>query len=120
MRNAGLKFICKPVGLEVGTTASTFTQGYEQGASVTFPVAHHDGNYFAETDTLDKLEDEDRVAFRYAKDLNGSSRRIAGILSENRRVLGLMPHPERAADPSLGGSDGAALFSGLATSAVAA
>ncbi len=120
MRNAGLKFICKPVELEVGTTASAFTQGYEQGASVAFPVAHHDGNYFAEADTLNKLEDEDRVAFRYAKDLNGSSRRIAGILSENRRVLGLMPHPERAADPSLGGSDGAVLFSGLATSAVAA
>lgn len=120
MRNAGLKFICKSVPLTVGTSASAFTQGYQAGSTVTFPVAHHDGNYVATTQTLDALEAEDRVAFRYAEDINGSARRIAGILSENRRVLGLMPHPERAADPALGGADGAALFSTLAEAAVAA
>lgn len=120
MRNAGLKFICKPVPLTVETSASAFTQGYEAGSTVTFPVAHHDGNYVATPETLDALEAEDRVAFRYVEDINGSARRIAGILSENRRVLGLMPHPERAADPALGGADGAALFSALAGSAVAA
>ena len=120
MRNAGLKFICRPVPLTVGTTASAFTDGYQAGGTVTFPVAHHDGNYVATDATLDALEAEDRVAFRYQDDINGSARGIAGILSANRRVLGLMPHPERAADPALGGSDGAALFAGLARSAVTA
>lgn len=120
MRNAGLKFICRPVPLTVGTASSAFTDGYGAGDTVTFPVAHHDGNYVAETETLDALENEDRVAFRYQDNINGSARNIAGILSENRRVLGLMPHPERAADPALGGSDGAAMFKGLARMAVTA
>jgi phosphoribosylformylglycinamidine synthase len=114
MRNAGLKFICKPVALEVATAASDFTAGYARGDTVTFPVAHHDGNYQATDDILRALSGEDRIAFRYRQDINGSLDRIAGILSENRRVLGLMPHPERAADPRLGGSDGAALFEALA------
>ena len=115
MRNAGLKFICKPVTLEVATTASDFTRGYAAGADVVYPVAHHDGNYVVTEDTLAVLQGEDRVAFRYADDLNGSTDRIAGVLSENRRLLGLMPHPERAADPALGLSDGTALFAALAS-----
>ena len=118
MRNAGLKFICKPVELEVATSDSDFTSGYEAGTRVTYPVAHHDGNYQA-TDAIRKeLADADRIAFRYAADLNGSVDRIAGILSKNRRVLGLMPHPERAADPALGQADGAALFRALAGAAL--
>jgi phosphoribosylformylglycinamidine synthase len=120
MRNSGLKFICKPVELTVETTDSVFTSGYQAGQHVVFPVAHHDGNYTADGDTLARLEGEDRVAFRYARDINGSVGRIAGILSENRRVLGLMPHPERAADPGLGLTDGAALFRSLAGALVAA
>lgn len=113
MRNAGLKFICRPVELEVATTDSVFTSAYTKGAKVTFPVAHHDGNYQAGEGGVEKLEAEDRIAFRYAADLNGSQGRIAGVLSENRRVLGMMPHPERAADPALGNTDGVALFGGI-------
>lgn len=120
MRNAGLKFLCRPVELEVATAASDFTCGYEAGTTVTFPVAHHDGNYVASNETLNTLRGEDRVAFRYREDINGSVDRIAGILSENRRVLGLMPHPERAADPALGMTDGTALFSALAAARVSA
>jgi phosphoribosylformylglycinamidine synthase len=120
MRNAGLKFICKAVDLTVETANSAFTAGYEKGQGVVFPVAHHDGNYTADEATLARLEGEDRVAFRYAQDLNGSMNRIAGLLSENRRVLGLMPHPERAADPTLGLTDGSALFKSLAGALVAA
>ena len=118
MRNAGLKFICRAVELEVAEADSDFTRGYKKGQTVTFPVAHHDGNYVAKPETLAALEAENRVAFRYADDLNGSANRIAGILSENRRVLGLMPHPERAADPTLGMTDGAALFASLAKAGV--
>ena len=120
VRNAGLKFVCKPVGLSVETTNSAFTNGYGQGESVMYPVAHHDGNYLASDDTLAELKSEDRVAFRYEEDINGSIDGIAGILSENRRVLGLMPHPERAADPALGGNDGAKLFRSLTEAVVAA
>ncbi len=120
MRNAGLKFICKPVPLDVATANSDFTRGYKAGQTVTFPVAHHDGNYTTDEATLARLKGEDRVAFRYAQDVNGSVDRIAGILSENRRVLGLMPHPERAADPALGPADGRALFTALAATRVAA
>ena len=120
MRNAGLKFICKPVDLTVETAASEFTSGYAKGDQVTFSVAHHDGNYQATEDIRKELADEDRVAFRYAKDLNGSVDRIAGILSKNRRVLGLMPHPERGASSALGTQDGKNVFSALAGAALTA
>ncbi|KIC49262.1 phosphoribosylformylglycinamidine synthase subunit PurQ [Tateyamaria sp. ANG-S1] len=110
LRNAGLKYICKTVGLRVETSQSAFTEGYNAGDVVDIPIAHHDGNYFADDSTLDALEGDDRVAFRYTDNPNGSQRDIAGILSENRRVLGMMPHPERAADAGHGGTDGQALF----------
>ncbi len=118
MRNAGLKFICKAVTLEVSTEASDFTSGYSRGQTVVFPVAHHDGNYVVTEETMAALKGDDRIAFRYTEDLNGSDGRIAGVLSENRRVLGLMPHPERAADGTLGMTDGTALFSALAAAGV--
>ncbi len=120
IRNAGLKFICRPVTLSVESTKSTFTEGYSEGQTVTYPVAHHDGNYLAADSILDELNAENRVVFRYLEDVNGSAEKIAGILSRNRRVLGLMPHPERAADGALGAKDGAAMFQTLARSVVAA
>ena len=113
MRNAGLRFLCRSVGL-VAEGRSDFTAAYAPGQGLALPVAHHDGNYQADPDTLDRLEGEGRVAFRYAADVNGSARAIAGVLSANRRVLGMMPHPERAADPALGPATGAPLFAGLA------
>lgn len=113
MRNANLKFICKPVDLTVETTESAYTSGYGQGDTIRIPVAHHDGNYNADEDVLARLNGEDRVAFRYADNPNGSAERIAGILSENKRVLGMMPHPERAVDDGHGGTDGVALFRSL-------
>lgn len=116
MRNAGLKFVCKPVGLSVATTDSAFTRGYAAEQVITVPIAHHDGNYQADDETLDRLEGEDRVAFRYVANPNGSKRDIAGVLSSNRRVLGMMPHPERAISAQLGGSDGRALFEGVLAS----
>ncbi len=123
MRNRTLKFVCRDVTLKVETVASEFTRGYRQGQVVTIPVAHHDGAFTGDADLLDALEAEDRVAFRYvdaegnptdAANPNGSDRNIAGILSANRKVLGMMPHPERLADAALGGADGALLFEGLA------
>ena len=120
MRNAGLKFVCKPVELDVATSDSVFTARYNAGGTVTYPVAHHDGNYQADPATLAKLKGEDRVAFRYRDNPNGAADDIAGILSENRRVLGLMPHPERAVDAMHGGTDGAAMFAGLVDAVVAA
>ncbi|MEO0632947.1 MAG: phosphoribosylformylglycinamidine synthase subunit PurQ [Pseudomonadota bacterium] len=113
LRNAGLKYICRTVELRVETLQSAFTEGYNAGDEIDIPIAHHDGNYFADAATLDALEAEDRVAFRYVDNPNGSQRDIAGILSENRRVLGMMPHPERAADSGHGGTDGQALFRAL-------
>jgi phosphoribosylformylglycinamidine synthase len=113
MRNAGLKFICRNAALRVATADSPFTQSYSKGQTVHFPIAHHDGNYFADEETLKRLQGEDRIAFTYADPVNGSILDIAGILSENRRVLGLMPHPERAAEPAHGNTDGQALFRGL-------
>lgn len=113
MRNAGLKFICKSVELRVATTASDYTCGYAAGQVIALPVAHHDGNYTVDGDTLARLQGEDRVAFRYVANPNGSMGDIAGVLSANRRVLGMMPHPERAVDPATGGADGVALFAGL-------
>ncbi len=113
LRNAGLKYICKTVDLKVETTESIFTGGYQAGAEIGIPVAHHDGNYFADAATLASLRDADRVAFRYVDNPNGAADDIAGILSANRRVLGMMPHPERAADAGHGGTDGSAMFRSL-------
>jgi phosphoribosylformylglycinamidine synthase len=115
IRNAELKFTCKPVALEVAESQSAFTRKYEHGQRVSFPVANGIGNYFADEETLNRLEGEGRVVFRYAKgdNPNGSARNIAGILNEKRNVLGLMPHPERVCDPLLGGTDGRALFESL-------
>ena len=113
MRNAGLKFICKAAELKVATQNSAFTEEYGAGEVVTYPVAHHDGNYTADADTLAMLQAEDRVAFTYQDNPNGSVADIAGVLSANRRVLGLMPHPERAVDVGHGGEDGKKLFAGL-------
>ncbi|MCA8880893.1 MAG: phosphoribosylformylglycinamidine synthase subunit PurQ [Rhodobacteraceae bacterium] len=113
MRNAGIKFRCKSVALTVGTAGSVFTSTYVAGQTITLPIAHHDGNYTVDADLLARLDAEDRVAFRYVDNPNGSVGDIAGVLSENRRVLGLMPHPERAVEPLQGGTDGAALFASL-------
>jgi phosphoribosylformylglycinamidine synthase len=114
MRNASLKYICKPVTLRVETTESAYTGGYRKGQEVVYPIAHHDGNYTIDAEGLRRLEGEDRVAFRYAEPVNGSVADIAGILSGNRRVLGMMPHPERAVELAQGGADGSALFRALA------
>ena len=113
MRNAGLNFVCRPVGLTVENSQSLFTAQYDAGETVRFPVAHHDGNYQADADTLDRLEGEGRVAFRYTEDVNGSARRIAGILNDSGNVLGMMPHPERALEPAHGRTDGRRMFEGL-------
>lgn len=114
LRNAGLKYICRTVGLEVQTSDSDFTAGYNAGDVINIPIAHHDGNYFADDETIARLQGEDRVAFTYTDNPNGARADIAGILSQNRRVLGMMPHPERAADAGHGGTDGVALFRALA------
>jgi len=113
MRNAGLSFVCRPVPLRVENSQSLFTSGYEAGEQVVIPVAHHDGNYQADEATLDRLEGEGRVAFRYLEEVNGSARGIAGILNDAGNVLGMMPHPERALEPAHGNSDGRRLFEGL-------
>jgi len=120
LRNTGLKYICRTVPLVVATTNSAFTARYTKGQQISLPIAHHDGNYTADADTIAQLFDEDRVAFTYVDNPNGSARDIAGILSANRRVLGMMPHPERAADPAHGGMDGARLFASLMQELVAA
>ena len=123
MRNAGLKFVCRDVHIRVETSQSLFTSGYEAGQVLRVPVAHHDGNYFADPETLDRLEQTGRVAFRYttpegeamdAANPNGSARNIAGIFNNSKTVLGLMPHPENATEAFIGGIDGLALFGGLA------
>jgi phosphoribosylformylglycinamidine synthase I len=122
MRNATLNFICREAHSRVETIRSSFTHAYEKGQVIRVPVAHHDGNYFADEDTLDRLEDEDRVAFRYCGpngeiapeyNPNGSQRAIAGILSARRNVLGLMPHPENMIEEALGGLDGLGLFTSI-------
>ena len=110
LRNAGLKYVCKTVGLKVVTSQSDYTAGYDAGEVIDIPIAHHDGNYFADDAILDELRAQDRIAFSYTDNPNGSRHDIAGILSANRRVLGMMPHPERAADIGHGGTDGAGLF----------
>jgi len=113
MRNAGIHFVCRDVKLTVGNSQSAFTSFYEQGEQVVFPVAHHDGNFFADDATLDRLEGEGRVAFRYAEKVNGSARDIAGILNDAGNVLGMMPHPERAVEDAHGNTDGVRMFRGL-------
>ena len=113
MRNAGIRFVGRDVALKVENSQSIFTAGYEAGEEIVIPVAHHDGNYQADAETLDRLEGEGRVAFRYAGEVNGSARSIAGILNEAGNVLGMMPHPERMVEPAHGGTDGRRLFEGL-------
>ncbi|MDX1737349.1 MAG: phosphoribosylformylglycinamidine synthase subunit PurQ, partial [Alphaproteobacteria bacterium] len=122
MHNASLKFICKRTQLKVESSNTRFTSAYETGQVITVPVAHNEGNYFADTETLDRLEGEGRVAFRYCDIdgvvsddtcLNGSQRNIAGILNEKGNVLGMMPHPENAIDPLHGGIEGRGLFQSI-------
>ena len=120
MRNAGLKFVCRTVGLTVETTDSAFTSGYTKGQIVDIPVAHHDGNYYCDDETLAALRDQDRIAFTYTENVNGARENIAGVLSENSRVLGMMPHPERAIDANHGGTDGQALFRSMLDQLVSA
>lgn len=110
LRNSGIRFVCRDVRLRVENAQSLFTGGYEAGQEIVLPVAHHDGNYFADDATLDRIEGEGRVAFRYAEDVNGSARQIAGVLNDAGNVLGMMPHPERAIEAAHGGTDGRALF----------
>ena len=113
MRNAGLHFVCRPVGLKVENSQSIFTSAYRSGEEISIPVAHHDGNYQADAETLDRLESEGRVAFRYTGEVNGSARSIAGIINAQGNVLGMMPHPERALEAAHGNTDGRRLFEGL-------
>jgi phosphoribosylformylglycinamidine synthase len=113
MRNAGINFVSRPVWLTVENSQTLFTSGYERGETIHVPVAHHDGNYQADEATLDRLEQSGRIAFRYAEEVNGSARRIAGILNDAGNVLGMMPHPERAIEPAHGSTDGRRLFEGL-------
>ena len=115
LRNAELKFICKTVDLRVETTNSPFTHRAAKGQVLRIPIAHGEGNYFADERTLDELEAEDRVALRYVGACNGSQRDIAGILNRERNVLGMMPHPERAADPLMGSTDGIVILESLAS-----
>ncbi|MEM7671422.1 MAG: phosphoribosylformylglycinamidine synthase subunit PurQ, partial [Pseudomonadota bacterium] len=123
MQNAGLKFVCRDVHLKVETTSSPYTNAYGNGGVIRIPVAHHEGNYIVDDKTLGHLTGEDRIAFTYCNsdgteggNPNGATADIAGVLSENRRVLGMMPHPERLADPDLGGDDGRKLFDSLLNS----
>ena len=113
MRNAGINFVCRDVPLKVENSQSAFTSRYQAGEAITIPVAHHDGNYTADEATLDRLEGEGRVVFRYRETVNGSARDIAGIVNEAGNVLGMMPHPERMIEPGHGGTDGRRLFEGL-------
>lgn len=115
MRNETLHFICRPQKLVVANAQTSFTGAYEAGQTITIPIAHHDGCYFADDAALDALEGDGRVAFRYApgENPNGSRRDIAGVLSANKRILGMMPHPERAVGDGEGGSDGTPMFESL-------
>jgi phosphoribosylformylglycinamidine synthase len=120
MRNAGIRFVCRNVTLKVENNQSLFTAGYTAGQEILIPVAHHDGNYFADAETLDRIEGEGRVAFRYAESVNGSARDIAGVINERGNVLGMMPHPERMIEAAQGGSDGRALFESVVRGLVSA
>ena len=113
MRNSGLTFVCRPVHLTVENTQTLFTSQYRAGEEITIPVAHHDGNYQADAQTLARLEGEGRVAFRYSGEVNGSAHSIAGIVNDAGNVLGMMPHPERAVEAAHGNTDGRRLFEGL-------
>ncbi len=113
MRNVGQNFVCRDAALIVETAKTRFTAAYRQGERIVIPVAHHDGNYFADNETLDRLESEGQVAFRYVDAVNGSARAIAGIVNKGGNVLGMMPHPERAVDPAHGGTGGRGVFEGL-------
>jgi phosphoribosylformylglycinamidine synthase len=114
MRNAGLDFVCRDVALRVENSQTMFTSRYDAGETIRIPVAHHDGNYVADAETLDRLEGEGRVVFRYAEAVNGSARDIAGITNAQGNVLGLMPHPERLIEAEQGGTDGRRMFEALA------
>jgi len=116
LRNRELKFICREVQLRTETVASPFTSKLQKGQTLRIPIAHGEGQYFADERTLDELESEDRVAFRYLENPNGSARSIAGILSRERNVLGMMPHPERACDPLMGSTDGLGVFESILSS----
>ena len=122
LRNAGLGFVCRNIGLKVETSQSLFTNRYQAGQVIKVPVAHAEGNYFADAETMKKLEDRGQIAFRYCSpegavdgsgNPNGSSSNIAGVFNETKTVLGLMPHPENATEPMFGGTDGIALFEGM-------
>ena len=117
MRNMSLDFVCKPQALKVESANSAFTSAYAGGSEVTIPIAHHDGNYVADDETLNQLEGEGRIAFRYVGNPNGSARDIAGVISENGRVMGMMPHPERAIGGHEGGTDGLGVFESLLAAA---
>ncbi|MGB3722294.1 MAG: phosphoribosylformylglycinamidine synthase subunit PurQ [Pacificimonas sp.] len=114
LRNAGLDYVCRDVSVTVEDADTHFTLGYGSGADLRIPVAHHDGNYFADEDMLDRLEGEGQIVFRYAEAVNGSQRNIAGIRNRRGNVLGMMPHPERLVEPEQGGTDGRGLFEALA------
>ncbi|HET7408599.1 MAG TPA: phosphoribosylformylglycinamidine synthase subunit PurQ [Paracoccaceae bacterium] len=114
LRNAELDYVCRDVALTVENSGTPFTLAYEGGETIRIPVAHHDGNYYADEDTLDRLEDEGQIVFRYGEAVNGSQRNIAGIRNRRGNVLGMMPHPERLVEAELGGTDGRRLFEGLA------
>jgi phosphoribosylformylglycinamidine synthase len=116
LRNAGLRFICREVRLRIETTDSPFTCAGTRGQILRFPIAHGEGRYYADERTLDELEAEGRVVFRYVENPNGSIRDIAGVLSRQRNVMGLMPHPERATEPLMGSSDGLVVFQSLVSS----
>ena len=120
MRNASQNFICRTAALKVENAQSLFTGGYEAGELIHIPVAHHDGNYFADEETLDWIEGDGRVAFRYCDGVNGSRRAIAGVLNSSGNVLGMMPHPERAVEPAHGGTDGRKLFESAVSALVEA
>jgi phosphoribosylformylglycinamidine synthase len=122
MRNADLKFVCRDIHVRVETAQSLFTSRYESGQTLRIPIAHHDGNYFADDATLDRMEEKGQIALRYcdpkgaaieSANPNGSIRNIAGVFNETKTVLGMMPHPERLADPALGGTDGRGIFDAL-------
>jgi phosphoribosylformylglycinamidine synthase I len=116
LRNRELKFICRELELRTETSASPFTSSLRKGQILRLPIAHGEGQYFADERTLDELEAEDRVAFRYVDNPNGSARSIAGILSRERNVMGMMPHPERACDPLMGSTDGLGIFESILAS----